>query len=584
MLFGLKTADPLRLQKWRHAVTSWLGEHADSGGQVECHQATGLTILWITGSDATPAVWQDASRIFALYGTAGPDATGRTGLELLQHRYAAEGIHGLCGLNGRYNAAVYQKQSGLLELANDTLGLLPLYYTAGKDFLAFGARCYPFRFVPGFDTRLDLQAASDLLQLGYVIGDRTLNAQARRVPAGAVVCYGADHHVRTTTVAKLPFTAERWATPVPELAMQMGEILTGALRRGVAAARPGLIPLSGGLDSRVLAVLAARLHLDCRAVSFGTARNRDAIIARRVADALGIPHSIVPVPADAIAVYLPRHLRLIEGNTDATSGYWFALVDAVGADAPWILPGHLGDAASGAHLPALDQEDHRPPEVVFDAAFDAAVRKEGGFSVAELAACMTPEAFAQSGEATRAESRRVFFSRGEHNFQRMLHWDLLLRQRLFICADMLIAADAGPVVCPFADSEFLRFVVTLPQHALTGQRAYRAMLASLAPRVARIITADSRHSLLASWQKVLWPRLGQWRMGMMARHLRLLRGQKDWWASVYGPSPGLDRVLSTSIQHLHGIFRPAFLADLRAIHPARRRKLALLAKWLECNT
>jgi hypothetical protein len=481
---------------------------------------------------------------------------------------------------------LYDEESGQLEFANDALGLLPFYYCSGPDFFAFGARYYSFRFVHRFKRQLDMRAIGDLMQLGYVIGDRTLYAQAHRMPAGSILRCEPDYRVRVTKVARLSYSRERWHTSMPELASQMGDILLTSLRATVNTNRPAIVPLSGGLDSRVVATLATKLRFDCRAVSFGSSRYLDTSISQRVARELGMGHSVLPLHGDGIAHYLPRHLRVTEGTVDPTGWYWFALVDAVGESMPTILPGHLGDAISGAHLRA-HCDGNPTPDSVFNAVFDAAIKKEGGFTAAELAECMTIEAYSECGDATRADSRQVFFSNGECNFQRLLNWDLMLRQRLFICVDMTIEDCAGPVVCPFTDMNLLRFVASLPYDALRSQRVYCEMLKLLMPSLARISLADSRRPPQSSRREALWLALGEpeklvgWRLGRMARRLGIARDDKDWWATVYGGSPGLDGLLADSAEQLNGLFRPTFLADLMSIHPARRRKLALLAKWLE---
>jgi hypothetical protein len=130
-------------------------------------------------------------------------------------------------------------------------------------------------------------------------------------------------------------------------------------------------------------------------------------------------------------------------------------------------------------------------------------------------------------------------------------------------------------------------VASLSEDAVRARHAQNEMLRLLSPRLARITLADPRRPLSASGREWLWLKRGEperlvgRRAGRVARRLGVARREEGWWGVAYGSSPGVDAMLSESVNRLEGLFRPEFLADVQTLHAGRRRKLAILAKWLQ---
>lgn len=198
--------------------------------------------------------------------------------------------------------------------------------------------------------RLDRAGATQLRHLGFSLGARTLVEGVHSVQAAHTVVLHDDG-----TWKQRPYMRYRRGPDSVEDPDEFAGIFGGALRqcvsRLVAAAgrRQLVIPLSGGLDSRLLAtalVEAGAPHL--AAFSYGVPGCGEEAVARGVADSLGIPFTAVRLDPDRMA----RRWRGADDFRRATWGAtslphvqdWYALGelqsrDLIDGDAV-IVPGH----------------------------------------------------------------------------------------------------------------------------------------------------------------------------------------------------------------------------------------------------
>jgi len=495
-----------------------------------------------------------------------------------------EGGRRLCGLNGRYQAITYDVHTHELSLANDLLGIQPFFYSRSRDWVAIGARSFPFRFIRGFVHALDPEGALDLLQLGHQLGDRTLETNVHRVPPGSVVEFSSGGSPAVHTVARIEFSEANWSTPLDAIAAEMEARLLDSIRLAASKIGSPVVPLSGGMDSRVVVGLLKRLGIPCVTASFGDPDNLDSKIARRVSDLVGLRHQDISRSPDPAAQLL-RHFAITEGAQDAVASYWMDLVDAFAEAGSSIVPGVLGSWASGQNIPS-PHEMKRASGAVFETKFQSLVEKEGGFSDAILDRYLEPEVLRVARGSTRERSREVFESNGAETYQRLFAWDAATRQRIFIATDLRIADRAGLVLDPFSDRVLIDFLASLPYSALSDRRAYKLLLERLVPSVSHVAFSDGGKALRPTRGERAWvlraaperllPRIPRRMIG----RLRLLGlGSRDWWSSVYGSRPEVDRILRESLGALRGILRDDRLDEVEHLGPGQRRKLTTLAIW-----
>ena len=228
------------------------------------------------------------------HGLAGALATG-SDFEPLLHLFAREGPAAFDRLRGMY-ALCLIGADGRAWLARDPFGIKPLYIMQHAGGLAFASEPRAF-FAAGLMTRgLDDDAARELVDLNYTLGERTPYQGLRRLAPGEVIEVRDGRIVsghrrspikflprreddgggggaadgggaKRPPPSRAPSTASRSPSPALSGAGEEQDLLArldAVLEDSVAVHQRSDVPyglfLSGGIDSAAIATLMARLN------------------------------------------------------------------------------------------------------------------------------------------------------------------------------------------------------------------------------------------------------------------------------------------------------------------------------------
>src|SRR5919201_282062 len=173
--------------------------------------------------------------------------------EVLLHLYEEHGDAFAERLRGMFAIALWDARRRRLVLARDRFGIKPLYYRAVGGELAFASE---LRALPRGE--IDLDALEAFLAFNSVPAPFTIFRECRKLPSGHVLAWEAGE-----------IALRRFARPAPVPAdeirgeddAELAEALRARLRDSVRAHLGSDVPvgvlLSGGIDSSVLAALAA---------------------------------------------------------------------------------------------------------------------------------------------------------------------------------------------------------------------------------------------------------------------------------------------------------------------------------------
>src|SRR4051794_10422728 len=174
--------------------------------------------------------------------------------EVLVHLYEEVGDRFAARLRGMFAVAVWDTRRRRLVLARDRFGIKPLYYRPDGDDLAFASE---LRALP--QDEVDLDALEAFLAFNSIPAPLTIFAGSRKLPAGHLLVWEDGRA-----------SVSRYARPAPALAEEvrrddeafLAEELRARLRDSVRAHLVSDVPvgvlLSGGVDSGILAALAAQ--------------------------------------------------------------------------------------------------------------------------------------------------------------------------------------------------------------------------------------------------------------------------------------------------------------------------------------
>jgi asparagine synthase (glutamine-hydrolysing) len=220
--------------------------------------------------------------------------------EVLPHMYEEHGDAFAEQLRGMFAIAIWDAPRRRLVLARDRFGIKPLYYREAGGELAFASE---LRALPRGE--IDLDAVEAFLAFNAIPAPLTIFKDARKLPAGHLLCWedGAVRLERFAQLAPLPERHDDRAELVEELRARLRDSVRAQLVSDV----PVGVLLSGGLDSALLAALAAEESAEpLRTFSIGFEEHSpdELADAQRVAERYGTQHRELVLRPDP-ALLLP---------------------------------------------------------------------------------------------------------------------------------------------------------------------------------------------------------------------------------------------------------------------------------------
>jgi len=193
---------------------------------------------------------------------------------------------------GMFALGLWDPRSASLHLARDPMGMKPLYYSATDAAVVFASEIKAFKAMPGSPLRVSQGGLRQYLEFGYVFEEgATIFDGIHKLPPGhrAEVRAGQAPRLHAYFSAPAPSADDRRGESerVEELSSVLSEVTAQHL---IADVPIGLL-LSGGLDSSLVAALAARSGpLLTISMGFADSAIDERPQARQVADYIGSRH------------------------------------------------------------------------------------------------------------------------------------------------------------------------------------------------------------------------------------------------------------------------------------------------------
>lgn len=255
--------------------------------------------------------------------------------------------------------SVIRKMPGECWLATDLVRSLPLFYRRTGTGWAVSDQAMTLLERDG-DQALNWMAGLEFRGAGYVTGSATLVETICQVQAGEVLRLGEEvdrhfhHSYRTDALIQSGYDA---------LKQKAGEEIDRAFERMVRSLedRTAVVPLSGGYDSRLIAVMLKRYgHNKVICFTYGRKGNEEAALSEKVARKLGFPWYFVEYNQELVADYMndPAFQQYYPWAANLTSMFflqeYFAVkylhdYGMIPGDAVFI-PGHSGDFLGGSQF------------------------------------------------------------------------------------------------------------------------------------------------------------------------------------------------------------------------------------------
>jgi len=199
--------------------------------------------------------------------------------------------------NGFFSVVNVEGNNGWIAV--DRIRSLPLFYGQhnGKLFISDDARWVREHV---HDNEMDPIAREEFLACGYVTGSDTLFPNVKQVQAGEAVFFevGNNEEISIQPQRYFQYYPSDFLDEPKETLFRRFETTLGRVFQRLidyAEGRTLVVPLSGGYDSRLIAVMLKRLGYDkFLAFSYGKPGNTEAQISKSVAEKLNINWVFIP--------------------------------------------------------------------------------------------------------------------------------------------------------------------------------------------------------------------------------------------------------------------------------------------------
>ncbi|NBB95351.1 MAG: asparagine synthase (glutamine-hydrolyzing) [Planctomycetes bacterium] len=249
----------------------------------------------------------------------GATFTSDTDTEVLLHGYLAWGDDVVDRLEGMFALAIWDTRQRRLLLVRDRLGIKPLVYAAGDDYLAFGSEIRAVRASGRPSDDLSPEAAWDFFSYGYVPTPATIYRDIRKLPPACRLTW-RDGAIRIDRYWR-PHVG-RLGDDSTTASRRIAEIVDTSVERYLVADVPTGSYLSGGLDSSIVTQRAAEIvygqaashrlgggALHSFTIGFDIDDHSEAPFARMAADAYGTQHHDMEVSG---GMAMERHEEVVD--------------------------------------------------------------------------------------------------------------------------------------------------------------------------------------------------------------------------------------------------------------------------------
>jgi asparagine synthase (glutamine-hydrolysing) len=269
----------------------------------------------------------------------------RCDTEVHLHLYEEHGPEYARLLRGMFAVALWDTRRRRLVLGRDRYGIKPLYYRSVGGALAFASEV---RALPRGE--IDLDALEAFLAFNSIPAPYSIFRDIRKLPAGHVLVWedGEAELTRYARPGPLPVRHEDEAELVEELRARLRDSVRAHLLSDV----PVGVLLSGGVDSAVLAALAAQETAEpvhTFTIGFAERSFDERADARRVAERYGTVHHELLVKPDPRLLFETLADVFDEPFADSSALPTYLVSQLASGEVKVALSGEGGDELFGGY-------------------------------------------------------------------------------------------------------------------------------------------------------------------------------------------------------------------------------------------
>ena len=273
--------------------------------------------------------------------------------EVILYLYRKHGTDCPKYLRGMFAFVIWDRKTKRLFAARDRIGIKPFYYYLDGKRLAFASEIKAIVQIPGLDLRLSLPAIANYFTYGHSFAPQTIYQKIQKLPPGHSMTV-EETKVTLRRYWEIPVNAETRNGDFAQCTKELLRLLTDSVRCHLIADVPVGIFLSGGIDSSLLAALAARQKsepIQTFSVGFDIGgRYNELHSARQMATAIDANHHELLVESFSVPALLEKLVwHYDEPFADAACMPTYLISEFARRSVKVILSGEGGDEVFGGY-------------------------------------------------------------------------------------------------------------------------------------------------------------------------------------------------------------------------------------------
>ena len=235
--------------------------------------------------------------------------------EVIVHLYEEYGHDCLEKLRGMFGFAIWDSKKKSLFLARDRVGIKPLYYYLGQNFISFASEMKAILVDPAVRREIDPAMIDRFLTYFYVPGPATLLRNFFKLEPGHWLLV-QDGKIQIQRYWDLDFQPTDDHLPAKALEQQVLDLLDESVQLHMISDVPVGFLLSGGVDSTAMLSLASKKTnkpISSYTIGFahpGVVDERP--FARMAAERFASKHFDMSITAQEFASFLPEYVWYME--------------------------------------------------------------------------------------------------------------------------------------------------------------------------------------------------------------------------------------------------------------------------------
>ena len=478
--------------------------------------------------------------------------------EVIVHLYEEYGPDCVQKLRGMFGFAIWDIPKRTLFMARDRVGIKPLYYYQGKDFLSFGSEMKAILADPAVPREVDPEIIDRFLTYYYVPGGKTLLRNLFKLEPGHLLI-AKDGKIDVRKYWDLDFSGANNHHSSNGYERQLVDILDESVQLHMISDVPIGFLLSGGLDSTAMLSFASQ-KTDKPISTYTVGFTAKGVIDERpyakiAAERYGSTHYEISMSPDEFVDFLPKYVWHMEEPVVEPPAVALYYVSKLASQYVKVLiSGEGGDEAFGGYENYRNNfwfEKMKRTLGPFRGAAGQSMNMIGHLMNSRALSKYAPRMSADFGDyyLSRASSPFQFFNRADSNLyspemsnrvnkqrsidvlrqyhanaanfgllEKMLYIDTKtwLPDDLLVKADKMTMANSVELRVPFLDHKLLEFAAQLPRNQkVRGWTMKYAAKKALAKHVPEEILNRRKAGFPVPYESWLRNNMREWVSGIL---------------------------------------------------------------------